>query len=70
MTMRVLRGANGRGMGDMFLEKRAQVSNEPIKDSNSVKLSSSVWVNHYENDPNYYKKTAMNRESIFQAYSK
>jgi hypothetical protein len=70
MNMRVLRGANGRGMGDMFIEKRAQVSNEPIKDSNSVKLSSSVWVNFYENDPNYYKRSNMNRESIFQAYSK
>lgn len=69
MNMRIVRGANGRGMGDMFLEKKFQINNEQVKDKNRVKLSSTIWVNHYDEDPKN-KKSKIYRESIFQAYSK
>jgi hypothetical protein len=69
MDMRIIRGANGRGMGNMFLEKKFQINNEPVKDKSKVKLSSTIWINHYDEDPKI-KKATIYRESIFQAYSK
>jgi hypothetical protein len=72
LDMRLIRGPNGRGLGDMFLEKKfrvfqnSNISNTDklvgVKESKRVILNTAVIVDHYEEDE-YYKH--QRRESVF-----
>lgn len=72
LDMRLIRGPNGRGLGDLFLEKKYRVfqntniniseKSSALKDSKKITLNTVIVVDHYEEDERYRNQ---HRESVF-----
>ena len=67
IDMRIVRGIDGRGMGNAFYEKKIKINFEPIKDKKSVRVITTQYVNHLEENPKLAAQRK--RESVFQSYS-